>query len=130
NIGYSYVVEEAYTYGPHPGVLVAVRSRLIRAEQPRIDTAASMIIRFDRKHGFRTINSVIKQGERTRDSSETGTSDQRFRPVVVKPDAVPDASGEATPSGQSRVQTVPEYLLSVTRAIGRNEQEPMIRQLP
>jgi len=128
DIGYSYVVEEPYTYGVFPGFVVVTRSRLLPREGVQIDTASSMFLSYDREHEFWTTNSVLKDGQRTQDSSETATSDQRRRPVVVRRPLTDAPAGER--SENRGVQAVPEYLLSVSSTIGRTEQEPIIRHLP
>ncbi len=122
DIGYSYVVEETYNYGQHPGVLVVIRSRLMPQEDVRIDTEKSMFISFDRRHGFWTSTTTYRDGERVQDTIETGTSDQRTLPVVRRQR---DADGQP-----ARVEAIPEYLLSVSRTVGRREQDRIVRHLP
>lgn len=118
DIGYQYVVEETYTYGTHSGVLIAVRSRVMPREDLRIDSEKSMFVSFDRRHGFWSAATTYNDGEQ--DIIETGTSDQRTLPVVRRER---DADGQ-------RVQAVPEYLLSVSRTVGRREQDRVVRHLP
>lgn len=116
DIGYSYTVEEAHTYGGEAGVLVSSRMRTLPQADVRVDVALSMYVSFNRKREWWSTTVRMVNEDRQMEALETGTLEERTRRVRV-----PQAGGGIGEDDQPVMQAVQQRFLAVTRSVERHE---------
>lgn len=123
DIGYTYVVEEAYKQGGNDGVRIGVRSRTVPDKGVQVDAESWLFSSNDRRHETWTNVAAVGDGAKTNNySSEVGYSDVEVK-HAVSPDAEP---GQKNPP----IVTSETHNLSVTRSTKTQNQKPITRPVP